>query len=360
MSRAELSDKIGLTRAAVTVIIEDMIRSGVISEAGKSNTSSGRKPVILDINPDGAFAFGVDITREGCYIGLVDIKGNLRDKEGFLFGGSDKADGSLEKIAESINRIISRNNIGRGRIRGAGISAPGPLDVFQGVILNPPNFDEWHNIRMNDFFMSRFSFAVNLENNANAYALYEKNYGRGAKFNSFVLIAVTTGVGAGIVLNQQLYRGADGFGSEIGHTSIDFDGPECDCGNKGCLELYSSVPSILKYAGTCGISVSGWQEIADKAEKGDKGCIELIRREAGYLSAGIINCINLLETEAIILSGDISYKPEILVEKIRKETEGKVITRGLHNVSIFGGSKIEDLNIVSAASIVFDRMFCNI
>ncbi len=359
MSRSELSLKTGLTRAAVSFIAGNMIEEGIIVETGKTDTAIGRKPIMLDINPDGGYVFGIDINRKGCYIGLVDFKGNLRDKDEFLLDRVGSTEEALKRIAGSIERMIPANKIEKCKVKGIGISAPGPLDVYGGIILNPPNFDLWHGVKIYDFFKERFPYSVCLENNANAYALYEKNYGNAVNFGNFVLIAVTTGVGAGIVINQKLYRGADGFGSEIGHMSIDYKGPLCSCGNKGCLELFTSVPAILEYAASKGTEVSSWEEIADRAAAGDAKCLALVRREARFLAIGIVNFINLMETEAVVLSGDISYRPRQITDMIKEDIAAFSITRRLHSVSVIGANVIKDLNIVAAASIIFDRYFHN-
>ncbi|HEY5584564.1 MAG TPA: ROK family protein, partial [Ruminiclostridium sp.] len=174
---------------------------------------------------------------------------------------------------------------------------------------------------------------------------------------SFMLIVVDTGIGAGIIIDENIYRGVGGFGSEVGHTSIDINGKACSCGNRGCLESFASIPSVLKNIQRCDNNITTWKEIVDRALMGNEDCKKVIESEALYLSAGIVNAMNILELEAVILAGDIKYKPDMILNLIRMKVESSAITRDIHRLHIMNSTITENSEVKSAAAIVFEKFF---
>ena len=357
VSRAEIARRTGLTRAAVTLIVDELIKAGILLETGTAESDYGRKPVLLDLNPQSFYALGVSVKRDGCYIGIMDMKGTLLEKRGVNLNASFDAYENIKIIVDEVKRLMRDSALPSRQFLGIGISMPGPLDINTGTIINPPNFDLWHNVNVVQEFRKAFDFGVFLENNSTSLALAEKNYGRGAEFISFMLLVVDSGIGAGIVINENIYHGVGGFGSEIGHASIDRNGKACSCGNRGCLEVYASIPSILESVRKYDNAVSCWNDIVDRASAGDEACLKAIDDEAAYLSAGIVNAMNILELEAVILTGDINYKPRMLLELIRQRVEKSVISRHIHKLYILSSSIIRDSEVISAAAIIFEKYF---
>ncbi len=356
-SRAELASITGLTRAAVTMIVDDLISEGLLIETGSIDSGFGRKPVILDLNNKSLFALGLCIAREGCFICISDIKAEFLLKQEFVLDQSGGVDDCLQTLISKTKKIISDSGVPYKRMIGMGIAVPGPVDIYNGTILNPPNFNLWHNVNIVSAFKKHFDFPVYVENNAASLALAEKAYGRGVDFDSFMLLVVNEGVGAGIIIKDKLYKGEKGFGSEVGHTTIDFNGRQCSCGNKGCIETYASVPAVIETVRNDGIMLDSWEEVIDKALDGNERCKRAVEDEALYLSAGIVNTINTLELEAVILTGDINYKPKLLLEAIEKNAESTLITRNLRKLHIMNSSITENIEVKAAASIVLDRFF---
>lgn len=357
ISRAEIARRTGLTRAAISIIIDNLESKGLVVETGAGEADFGRKPVLLDVNPGAFYAVGLDISREGYSIGLVDIKGQLVEKRRVGLPASDAADEALEVIAGEIIKLMDGSGISRNKFLGVGISAPGPLDALSGKILNPPNFHKWHGICIVDELKKKVPLDIFLDNNSIAHTLAEKNFGSGTGFGSFMVLVVDTGIGAGIILADKIYRGVGGFGSEVGHTSIHMDGRPCSCGNKGCLETYASIPAILGYAGTCDPELKSWNGIVDRAIAGDEVCTGIIEFEARCLSAGIVNVMNVLELEAVILTGYISYRPEMLLEEVRKNIYRTAITRDIHKLKVLNSSIPANADVISAATIAIEKFF---
>jgi len=226
--------------------------------------------------------------------------------------------------------------------------------VFNGTIINPPNFDMWKNVNIVGELKKEFPCNILLENNSAALALAEKYYGLGKKFSNFILMVVDTGIGSGIVINDKLYRGFGGFGGEIGHTSINVNGDLCGCGNVGCLEVYASMPAVLKRAKRIEPGISSWNEIVDRAEAGDTRFLEIVEEEARYLSAGIVNAVNILEIEAVVLTGDICYKHGIIIDSLSRHVNERTMTRKVHRVGLYASEISKNADVIAAATIVID------
>jgi predicted NBD/HSP70 family sugar kinase len=297
------------------------------------------------------------LSREGCYAGIVSITGNLVQEACIDIGSASNAESAFDIISDQLQTLIKGSGIPREKFLGIGISAPGPLDTVSGKILNPPNFNMWHGVSVVEILKKSFPMDIYLENHSNALALAEKIHGLGRDMGSFILLVADTGVGAGIVINEVLYRGAGGFGSELGHTSIDMNGEKCACGNIGCLELYASIPAVLKRLKLQKKRVSSWKNIVDRANRGNSFYIDVIRQEARHLSVGIVNAVNLLEPEAVILAGHINYKPGMLLDIIREEINSMRITRGIRNIEVTASAITSDTRTIASAAVMTDRYF---
>ena len=355
LSRAELARKTGLTRAAVTIIVDGLVKEGIVMETTAAEADYGRKPILLDIRRENYYAIGLNISRCGCCAGITDLKGTVKVRREIALPKTNAKE-ALETIKKELHQLTAQCDKEKGKLLGIGITTPGPVDVFSGTILNPPNFELWNNFEIVAELKKDFPYEIYLENNSTSLALAERNFGEGCRFNSFMLLVVDTGIGAGIIINNSLYRGVGGFGGELGHTSVDMNGKPCKCGNKGCLEVYASIPVIIEEAKLNYPDVRTWKDIVDKAVSGDTGCKEIIEKEARLLSNSIVNSMNVLELEAVILTGFINYG-EILVNRIREIVHSTAITRDIHKIQICMSSISSDSDIIASAAIVIEKFF---
>ena len=356
LSRAELARRTGLTRAAVTLIAEELIKEGLLLESGTMEADFGRKPVLLDIRGESRISGGINLSRNGYAVGLTDLKGKLISKAKLPLTGEKDWRNELVRITGALEDLLKEADLEADNLIGLGISSPGPVDLNAGIILNPPNFNVWHQAGIVEA-LKRLKLPVYLENNASALALAEKNYGSGEGFESFIELVVDTGIGAGIILKEALYRGVGGYGSEVGHTSVNMFGQRCSCGNRGCLELYASIPAILDYFSRQGGKEASWQGLVDQAMEGNPLGIDTIGTESAFLAQGIVNTMNILELEAVIVAGNITYRPELLLSGIRERVEEASITRSNRKPQILASSLGADGDIVSAAAVVIERFF---
>ncbi len=352
VSRADVARATGLTRAAVTIIVDRLQKEGILEGPG-TDQERGRKNSLLQLKDQRFYFMGIDITRVNCSLCIADIKGNSIAEAGFPLSADDTFEDVLPLIRDHVQDIC-RSIGGTERLTGVGVSTPGPVDTAAGRVLTPTNFPMLHHQNIIEQLREVVGCGIWLENNATARTLYEKNLGAGRPFRNYMVMIVDTGVGSGLVLEGRLFRGL-GFAGEAGHTSVNMDGPLCACGNRGCLEGYAAIPSLLRreFAGYNG--VSSWKDVVDLALAGNAQCLDVIDREARYLAQSIINTANLLDLEAVILIGFISYRPELLLERIRCAVQGVRITGRIHGLEIIASQERENAGALSAAIIAMEK-----
>ncbi|MDD6237527.1 MAG: ROK family transcriptional regulator [Clostridiales bacterium] len=359
ISRIELAGKTGLTQASVSIIVEDLIADGILydTEISSDKAALGRKPTLLEINSNWKYVIGISIDRDGIDIGICNLKGQVVDRCPRFAAESDYA-ACLDVIAQKVSELTNRNPDIASKIIAAGVAVPGPVDSENGKLLNPPGFFlSWHNLDLYRELAKRVSYPVYMEHNSLAFAKAEKSMGIGKQYDSFVLLNVSAGFGAGLVLNRQVYSGKNGFGGETGHTSIDINGRLCACGNRGCIELYASTSAILYEINHAGRRLRSWKELVDLAYDQDDLCRRYIALEADYLGHVIINMNNMLGLDAAILTGEIAYRPELLLQKIKEKING-TITNPYRAVAVHISPIQNDARIVAGSAIVIDRIFC--
>jgi len=358
LSRADLARLLGLTRTSLSLHIDELLNQGLVQELGAGeSTDRGRKPVMLDINPDYGYIGGIYLSREHCSVGITDMKGRILSSEETNIKSFSSPESASNKILEDWNSVVNSMNISVDKIIGLGISVPGPVDTLNGLILKPPDFEMWWHFPIAEYFNSRTGKSVIVENDANSLTLAEMRLGAGMKHNNFIFILVESNIGGGIVINGQLYQGVGGFSSEFGHCSIALDGRLCSCGNIGCLERYACIPALLMDSFSPEEQINSWKQVVDRAESGDIRCIKVIEREAEYISAVIINSINTLELEAVVLGGDLQYKPQLIISYIKNNVGRRMFTRDNRSLEILPSFLPAEAKVVAAGAIVISNFF---
>lgn len=356
LSRADLARKTGLTRAAITHIIDDLIESEIIVESGIQEVANGRKPMHLKINSDHLYCVGVSIRYGSCYVGLSNVMGEMIAEEKLDFSELTDSDEGISLIVHSIKKIISEH-VTDQKILGIGISSPGPVDIYTGRILNPPNLPKWRNVPIVPILKTYFDYTIILEKDSVSSALNIKNYGCGKDHRNFFYVEVVTdGVGSVIVLNHEVYRGNSGFAGEFGHLSIEKDGRLCSCGNRGCLERYASFNAILDTIRDDYPEIKKWKDIVDGAEHDEK-LAKAVSKEAIYLGTGIVSVMNLLDLDAVIVGGDVVSESRRLLDELSTYINNTMLTRNSRQVPLYFSTNDHCYSFLSSASIVSERFF---
>lgn len=342
VSRAELARKTGLTRAAVSIIIDGLLQEGIIIEGSAVKSLNGRYPTLLHLNPTAFYILGIDILRDGWLLVLTDFSGNIIKSfsDSFKKNEEDTVCAFSEKITEIKKEYEN--------ILGIGIIAPGPVDQEKGIILNPPDLKLFNNFNIVEAVKE--STGINnvcFEKDTNALALAEKVAGN---IDNFLYLLADSGLGGAFIKDGVLFKGASGFGCEIGHISLNVFGETCFCGNKGCAELYTANPRIAKMGGQ-----KDYNGLCLNAINGDEKAISALNYQGEMLGLTLVSYINLFEPEKIILGGDLVNGSFITTKKIKETIEKQAMSRLMRNVEVCVSSLKESARAKACANLVVEN-----
>lgn len=350
LSRAELARRTGLTRSAISIIVDELLGYQILIEHEAVAQKRGRSPAPLSLNPDRFCAVGVYLNRRSCQIGLVDIYGKCLVTRTIPIYPEEPVSEVLDEAAGQIRRILCSHPASEKELLGIGVSTPGPVNVQSGRIVNPPNFEQWHHVAICEEFKKRLHYPIYMSDNADALAIYNMRYGHMKKNSDFMLLLVDSGIGSGIISNGKLHRGVFGMSPEIGHITIRHTGKPCSCGNIGCLEMYAAIPNLLAEFG--GIYPS-WEAVMEAAQNGEEDACRILDTEAGYLVAGITSVINLFYIDTIVLAGDILSHFPLMECALREKLPQQTLLKDLAPLAVMASDTRENYDIISAANIVF-------
>lgn len=267
------------------------------------------------------YSIGVDLGGTKILTGLVNDTGVIERTVEVPTGASEGPDAVIERIVRSVQEV--KGAVPNEHLYGIGIGAPGPLNPKDGVVLSPPNLPGWDNIPLRDRVGQRFGLPCFLENDANAAALAEHRFGAGQGTTDMIYITVSTGIGAGLILDGKLYHGSGGFAGEVGHIVVDTNGPVCTCGNTGCLEAVSSGTAIAREASIVFGRQCTAKEVAELAEQGNQDAITILDRAFAYLGAGIVSLVNLFNPSKIVIGGGVSHTGDAMFRQLSAAVQEK-------------------------------------
>ena len=371
ISRAEIAKRTKLSSTTVSTLVDDLIRQEYLKEIGEGESSGGRRPILLKFNPASHFVVGVELEGKNISVAVTDLKINLINK---VIEEVKNTDESLvvDKIINLVKQAIKKSRVKFEKIVGMGIGATGLVDTKEGIIKQAVNLN-WKNVPLKDLIENKFSeIPIYIDNIANVAALGEKWAGAGKKAKNLIYIRIGTGIGAGIILNGAIYEGSNGNAGEIGHVTVEPNGPKCRCGNRGCLEALASGSAIGKRAI---IEILGGRDslikkltngsieeitakiVAEAAKMGDKLALEIWEETAEYLGIAIANLINMYNPEIVVIGGGVARAGELLFEPIRRTVKKRALP-GPGKIAKIVPSKLgDDVSIIGAASLALERAF---
>jgi predicted NBD/HSP70 family sugar kinase len=244
--------------------------------------------------------------------------------------------------------------LSQGRILGVGIGISGFVDAEAGVDLYSPILG-WREVPIRAPLEQRLGLPVYVENDVNALTLAERWYGAGRNFRDFICITVGEGIGAGVVIGGELYRGAAGGAGELGHTTINPDGPRCRCGERGCLEVYASDRFLLHQASALGYQ--GIPELITAAQNGDGTARQVFHDMGRALGIGTKNIVNLLNPEAVVLGGERLDAADLFLPAFEEEVRRHSFPKEAEELAIVRAELGEDGFLVGAATLVVREFF---
>ncbi len=330
ISRIELSRELGLTRAAVTAIVGDLIKAGLVRETN-GQSSRGRRAIALEINPQGGLVVGIDIGATHVTFVLTDYLAHVIDEIEASLDIFEGPQVCLPFVDQMLRSWLEQLGVKLSQITAIGVGVPGPIVTDAGMVSGPPIMPGWDLFPIREWLEKAWSCPVTLGNDAEFGALGEWAFGAGRGVDNLVYIKVGTGIGAGLLIDGQIYRGTTGCAGEIGHVTIEENGPLCTCGNRGCLEALAGGRAISQKAIQAikagvrttlserpSIETINAMDVIAAARKGDHLSQKLVQEAGYYLGTALANLINLFNPTKIVIGGGVAQVGDLLLEPVRK------------------------------------------
>lgn len=311
------------------------------------------------------YALGVDLGGTNIKIGIVSEDGKLIFKTSLPSNADKGPDEVISRIKKGISETLSKKKV---KIIGIGIGAPGVVSIKKGTVENPPNFPGWNKINLGQKIKKAFNNKTYVENDANAAAIGEMIFGSGKKKQSFIMITLGTGVGGGIIIDRKIFRGEFGAAGEIGHMTVDYDGPECKCGSIGCIEAFVGNNYLKKKVKADLVNHPEskiWQLIGDDStlvspkiiqsamEQGDEYAKSVVDNMGIQIGAVLASVSNLLDISTFIIGGGVAGFGKPLFKKIDETITERVLIPLKKRVKVIPAKLKNDAGIKGASALVF-------
>ncbi len=361
ISRVEIARQTGLSAATVTGITAELIANELIFEKEEGDSSGGRRPILLAINPRGGYVVGIKLMEDHAIGAITDLEATIISKHSRNLK-SRELPHAVDVLAGIVNYLVRETKIEREKLFGVGVGLAGIVDARNGVLRYSPIFG-WRDVSLADLLKSHLNVQIYIDNDVNTLTLNEQLFGSGQGIGNFLTVTIGRGVGLGIVLNGQLYRGVNGGGGEFGHTVIEQDGQLCACGNKGCLETFVSDPALLRMAseaflrGEIPEEIKIMDELIKSAHNGNSASCEIFRQAGEKLGHSIANLVNILSPEEIIISGEGVRAADLLFEPMRKAITRFVMPGLVEDTKVRIDVWEDDAWARGAASLVLQEIF---
>ncbi|MCZ8512083.1 ROK family transcriptional regulator [Paenibacillus filicis] len=361
VSRAELAKRTKLTRATVSALVEELIEEHLVVETGTGESSGGRKPVMLELNASAGCVIGIDLRVTNLLMLVTDMRGVVLKKQVISYdsdpGGAAGPDRRLNQIIGVLEEaVIALPESPLGLI-GVGVGIHGFVEYPSGRIAFMPHTG-WKNLQWKSVLEERLGVPVLIDNEANLAALGEWEYGAGANpgCTNMLYLSVAGGIGAGLILNGELFRGGGGFAGEVGHTTLETNGRPCSCGNKGCWERYASEQAV---AGELGLSYAPGitEELLRRMKEKDAEVLAALQQAGAYLGIGIGNMMHTLNPQMIVIGGSMSRYASWLHDSLQQSLQARFSYLSSFRVQVDYSQLGEDGCALGAAtSLIRERL----
>ncbi len=367
LSRPELAQQTGLSRATIALLMEDLLQVGVAKHVGLGDSTGGRPPALLEFNPNAAYALGANMRDHQWRLAITNLDANILYRLDVpVLNHTPEA--AVSALAEGVDTILEQ--VERKRLLPAiGLGTPGLVDMRSGVIKTAVDVG-WYEVPIRAMVEEKLGLRTLVANRSKVGALAEYWCGSKQNFQEIIYISIGTGVAAGIVHEGKLFMGTNSSAGELGHITILPDGPLCRCGNRGCLQQLISEPAIADRArlrlreggdtllwtmvGSYPERVSA-EMVFQAAEQGDQLSMTLVRETAAYLAIGIATLVHLFNPEQIVLGGPVGQFSQALIGPLWEEVRKRAMAYPLSAAQIIPSTLGPDAGAIGAAVLVLQQ-----
>ncbi|MCL4458502.1 MAG: ROK family protein [Chloroflexi bacterium] len=369
LSRRDIGQITRLTPATITNITAELIANSLVIQKGSvaddNEKGSGRKKVLLDLNPTGGYVGSVHIGARASSVAIADLKANILQQTSFRPEGGATPEAVLPRIAEGFQHLINKGEINPSQILGLGVGAMGIVDPEKGTIKIMPEIG-WQEVPIRQELERTLSLPVVVDNSVRTMALAEAWFGRSRDVGNLLMIFVGASIESGLIIDRQIYRGTTYAAGQIGHLILQENGPPCPYGHRGCLNALASGVAIAREGAEAAAKnpdtlihqlVGGRLEqisapvVVEAANKGDKLALSIMERAGQYLGMAIANALNLFDPEAIIISGRIALNSSAFLQAAKQTAQSRSLRGSEGDVQIVPTSFGPDVAAVGPAAL---------
>ncbi len=373
-SRVELVEITGLSTQTVSNIARWLLDQDLIVEAGKEHSGIGKPRTLLRLNRAGVFAAGVHIDPAVMTFVVLDLTGQVVAHSRRRTPKANRPERVMDLIHDGIERLIADSGVPREKLVGLGVAAPGPIDQERGTIVDPPHLVDWHRVPLRDALEESTRLPVLVDKDVSAAAVAEMWAGGPSGVGSFAFVYLGTGVGAGLVIGDELMRGVSGNAGEVGHIITDPDGPACWCGQRGCVAVTCTPQAMVEEAERAGIIAetrhdatllrdardvdAQFTRLCRAATGGDRVAGDILDRAAGRTARAVAVLTNMLDVDRVVFGGPAWQRlSERYLDRVPPLLEAYSATGALRSVPVVGTGVGDDVGAVGAACLVLERTF---
>jgi glucokinase-like ROK family protein len=370
VSRADLAEIIGYSRASMTSLINNLTEQGILTEVGDGLSSGGRKPRMLHFNRQYGYVVGIDMGATSLDIALADFGAYIIERHSQPINLREHPDVILAHVRQIILEMLLKRQISPEKVFGIGMGVPGPVEFSTGLLIAPPLMPGWDSYPIRSVLRETFPNArVAVDNDVNVMAIGEKRAGLGNREDNFFVVKIGTGIGCGIMVDGHLYRGSSGCAGDIGHICVDRNGPVCHCGNIGCLEAMAAGPAIALR----GLEAAkrGQSEILANilAHNGkittedvgsavaDRTANEIIADSGRLIGEALASLVNFFNPGLIVIGGGVSNIGDRLLASIRRTVLMRSLPLSTRHLKIDISEMGSDMGVTGAIALALEYIF---
>ncbi len=368
-SRAYLAGVTGLNKTTVSSLVQQLIDAHFVSEMGTGKSEEmGRPGIPLELNPTAGCIIGAEIGVDFISVVVSDFAARVvwRHQEPCRQGQAK----IIRRTLDTIHRAIAEKGAEYKSVLGLGLGVPGLVDVTSGTLLFAPNLG-WRNVPLRDILQAEFTFPIYVDNEANMAALGESYFGVARGARTVLYVSSGVGLGGGIVLDGRVMPGAAGFVGEVGHMTLDIDGPQCNCGNRGCWEtlvsqraLFHRIETAVE-AGKRSSLQSGEDgavqsltvpAVVSAAQEGDEVACQALEETAVFLGIGLANLVNALNPEIVVFGGILSLAGDLMMPVITRTMQERALAWSVEGVRLIVAAYGFDACVMGGIATVYHRI----
>lgn len=370
ISRVELAEKTGLTEATISTVVRRIIEEGLVIEAGYSESTGGKRRTLLDIDRTARFGVGVSLARDRITAVVADLAGQPVGTSARAGADDLDPDVVIERVVAQIDELIDELRIDRERIVGIGVAGAGPLDAATGTLQGRQPSPAWRGFPLEERLEQASGMRVVLDNDATCAALGEHwTDRRGVVPAVSATVYMDDGIGCGILIDGTVFHGMSSNAGEVGHISLESDGPSCHCGSRGCVEVYASPGAVaaralqdLDLVEELGLVPEPadrrdtFEAVAVAAASGHPAALALVEDAASYLARGIVILSNILDLDEVHLSGPgFAAAGELYAAVAQRHLDAGTFMRRIHPVRVRVSGIGADASAIGAATLILQH-----